>query len=411
MSADAARHRILFFAEAVSLAHVTRPLVLAKGLDADVWDIHFASAEAYSFCLDAQPFTRHHLHSIAPATFLRRLAGGTPLYTEGELRSYVERDLELLDELKPDMVAGDFRLSLAVSARLRKVPYLALTNAHWSPYSANHDFPFPEHPIARVFGISLAGWMFQRLRPMIFARHARPMNRVRAYYGMQAIPDLRNLYTDGDWTLYADTPGLVPTENLPPRHRYIGPLIWSPDIAKPDWWNALPPTRPVIYVTLGSTGQVSLLPEALAAMSDVDANLVVATAGRLAPAHLPANVRAAEFLPGLEAAMRSDLVICNGGSATVYQALSAGKPVVGVCSNMDQYLTMNCVAALGAGLLLRAGQASGTALRDAALNVLRNPRYAAAARGIAADFQRLHAPGEFSRITREALASPAAVMA
>ena len=404
MSANLTRHRILFFAEAVSLAHVTRPLVLAQGLDTAVWDIHFACADAYSFCLAAQPFTRHHVHSISPETFLQRLSSGSPLYTEAELRAYVECDLELLDKLKPDIVAGDFRLSLAVSARLRKIPYLALTNAHWSPYSANHNFPFPEHPTARLFGVGLAGWMFQRLRPMIFALHARPMNRVRAHYGMPAIADLRNLYTDGDWTLYADTPGLVPTENLPPRHRYIGPLIWSPDIARPDWWSALQLGRPTIYVTLGSTGQVLLLPEALAEMSDIDANLVVATAGRIDPAHLPAGVRAADYLPGLEAAARSDLVICNGGSATVYQALSAGKPVVGVCSNMDQYLTMNCVEAVGAGLLLRAGQTSGTALRDAALKVLGNPRYTAAARKTADDFLRLHAPGQFARITLEALA-------
>ncbi|NMG30299.1 glycosyltransferase [Aromatoleum evansii] len=404
-----ARRRALFFAEAVSLAHVTRPLTLASCLPRDEWDVHFASSNAYSFCLDAATFQRHRIESITPETFLQRLSAGAPLYAATELRSYVENDLELLDQLNPDIVIGDFRLSLAVSARLRKTRYLVLTNAHWSPYSARRAFPLPEHRSAHILGVPLASLMFRLLQPIIFKLHAKPMNQVRAHYGLEPIHDLRNLYTEGDWTLYADTPRLVPTQDLPTYHRYIGPLIWSPAIAKPTWWNDVNASKPTIYVTLGSTGLVSLLPEVLAAMSDVEANLLVATAGRLSLDRFPGNARVADYLPGLDAAARANLVICNGGSASVYQALSVGKPVLGICSNMDQFLTMSYVEAAGAGRMLRAGQANGRTLRNAALTLLHTQAYTSAAKAIAEDFKTFDASIEFQSVINDALEAPQTV--
>ena len=44
-------------------------------------------------------------------------------------------DLELIRRIEPDVVVGDFRLSLAVSAPMAGVPYIALANAYWSPFA------------------------------------------------------------------------------------------------------------------------------------------------------------------------------------------------------------------------------------------------------------------------------------
>ena len=55
----------------------------------------------------------------------------------------------MIREVEPDVVVGDFRLSLSVSARVAGVPYLAITNAYWSPY-ARQRFPLPELPVVRM---------------------------------------------------------------------------------------------------------------------------------------------------------------------------------------------------------------------------------------------------------------------
>lgn len=51
-------------------------------------------------------------------------------YAMRTLRKYVEADLRVLDEIAPDLVVGDLRISLSVSARLAGIPYIAIANAY-----------------------------------------------------------------------------------------------------------------------------------------------------------------------------------------------------------------------------------------------------------------------------------------
>jgi UDP:flavonoid glycosyltransferase YjiC (YdhE family) len=176
--------------------------------------------------------------------------------------------------------------------------------------------------------------------------------------------------------LYADIPEMVPTRNLPAHHRYIGPVLWSTKTPLPDWWNSLPADRPVIFLTLGSSGQAEILPMVLTALSRLPVTVIVATAGKIALADAPANAYITDYLPMDIATRRSCLVISNGGSLTVYQALSSGVPVLGLCSNMDQLLNMNSVEKMGAGITLRAAQVSATDLVVAVTAILNNPSYA-----------------------------------
>ena len=49
------------------------------------------------------------------------------------MRRDIGHDQALIEAVQPDVIIGDFRLSLAASARRAGVPYAALTNAYWSP--------------------------------------------------------------------------------------------------------------------------------------------------------------------------------------------------------------------------------------------------------------------------------------
>lgn len=377
--------RILFFAEAVSLAHVARPAALAASLGDD-WEIDIAAADRFDVCFAGKDWRRHRIDSITPAVFMRRLAQGTALYRREELEAYVEEDSRLMRAVRPDMVVGDFRLSLGVSARISGIPYLAIGNAHWSPWADIGSFPLPDITLARVLGPSLAQPVFRWFLGPAFRLHAAPLNAVRRSYGLAAYADVRSAYCDGDLMLYADTPGLVPTRDLPDRHQYIGPIVWSPTLPQPEWWNQLPGTR-LVYVTLGSTGRTELLPNALACLEEAGFATLVATAGRVDIRAIPGRRFVAPFLPGEAAAGKSDFVVCNGGSATAYQALSVGKPVLGLCSNLDQFLTMDCIARIGAGLGLRAGNAGFGELRDALRRLRDDPTYSERARRIEAEFR------------------------
>jgi len=137
----------------------------------------------------------------------------------------------------------------------------------------------------------------------------------------------------------------------------------------------VPRTRPLAYVTLGTSGRPELLSSVLWALNSLGIGALVSTAGRSTPANLPDHTWIAPYLPGLSAAGRADLVVCNGGSATVYQAFAAGAPVLGIPNNLDQYLMMEYVQRYGAGESLRAGEASIPALRRITKLMVQSSRY------------------------------------
>lgn len=376
--------RVLFVAEAVSLAHVARPAALAESLGPE-WEVSFASADQFAICLEGTNFHRHHIASISPPAFMRRLESGSPLYRRRELEAYVEDDLRVLREANPDIVVGDFRLSLNVSARLARIPYLAICNAYWSPWSTIDSIPLPDIRLTRVLGPALASPLFRLGYPFAFRLHALPLDAVRRAHGLAPLQDLRHAYTDADWTLYADTPVLVPTRNLPSQHRYIGPILWSPHMPLPDWWEQLP-ERPLVYVTLGSSGRAALLPTVLETLEEAGIATLVATAGRAEVASVPGRRYVSAYLPGEAACARADFVVCNGGSPTAYQALSRGKPVLGLCSNLDQFLAMNGIERAGAGFALRASTADAISIGERVRRLRDEPAYAIAARKVQEEF-------------------------
>ena len=327
------RPKILFVAEAVTLAHFARILTLANMLDSSEYEVVIASDPRF-IQLEA-PLNCQFIpvYSIPSAQFAQALAQGKPLYDAKTLAGYVEEDLSLLDNIKPDLVIGDFRLSLAVSAPLRKIPYANIVNAYWSPY-ADTVYPVPDIPLTRMLGVKIGQKLFDLVRPFAFALHARPINHVRRQYGQPSSgTDLRNVYSWGNYTLYPDIPELVPTSNLPANHRYIGPVLWSTKSSLPEWWDNLPQDKPIIFLTLGSSGRTDSLPMVLEALSQLPVTVIATTSGKLAEKKFLANVYLADFLPVDLATQRSQLVISNGGSLTAYQALTSGVPMIGLCEH------------------------------------------------------------------------------
>ena len=373
--------RILFIAEAVSLAHVARPLALAMALDPARHAVFFASDPRFNALLGALPFPMRPLESIDSNRFFSALANGTPIYDLPTLRRYVMDDLELISAVRPHLVVGDFRLSLSVSARLTR-----------------QRFPLPAHPLAQLLGVSTAQALFRLVRPIVFALHARPLNRLRREHGLPSLgSDLRRVYTDADHTLYADVPEFLDLPVLPAHHHFLGPLLWSPKVPLPGWWEELPGDRPLIYVTLGSSGLHRALPPIIDALAGLPVAAMVATAGVTLRNH-PENIFITNYLPGEAAVARAQLVICNGGSPTSQQALAAGVPILGIASNLDQFLNMQAVEAHGAGLCLRADRAMPADIRRTTTALLENPAFRDSARKLADIFSSYDSGQRFSEL-------------
>lgn len=395
--------KILFISEAVSLAHVARPSVLASALAPDKFDIHFASNGQYSLCHDGQPWTHHHLPSISSPVFLKRLAAGNPLYSLAELAHYIKDDLDLISAVKPDLIVGDFRLSLGISARHADLPLYTITNAHWSPYYLQQTIPSPDLAIAKFIGHQLFGKLFNLAWPLASYIHVLAANRLRHLYHLPDYESLNEYYCDGDLVMYADTPRLVPLSGAPGNHLHIGPIIWSPTATQlPTWWATLAESseRP-IYATLGTTGKADLLPDVIAACRHIGVKCLAATAGRNNLTSSPPWMYAETFLPGSEAAGIASLVVCNGGSATAHQALAQGKPVLGICSNLDQLKTMESLEHAGVGKTMRASRAQHKTIAENIAQIISTRCYSDTAKTIATEFTHWNSKTRFLTLVEQ----------
>jgi len=182
-----------------------------------------------------------------------------------------------------------------------------------------------------------------------------------------------------------------PRSDMPANLHFTGPLSTTVSAAPlPDWWSDLDGSRPVVHVTQGTVANFDydqVIAPTLSALADEDVLIVVATGGRpldtLPP--LPANARAATYLPYDELLPRTSVYVTNGGYGGVQYALRYGVPIVATGGKEDKPEVGARVAWSGVGRRIRTERPSPRALRRNILAVLNDPRYRQASQRIAAD--------------------------
>jgi UDP:flavonoid glycosyltransferase YjiC (YdhE family) len=181
-----------------------------------------------------------------------------------------------------------------------------------------------------------------------------------------------------------------PRSDAPPILHFAGPVSATGSAApKPDWWGELDGSRPVVHVTQGTIGNKDfgqLVGPTLAALADEDVLVAVATGGRpletLPP--LPANARAAEYLPYDDLLPRTAVYVTNGGYGGVNYALRYGVPIVVTGGQEDKPEVAARVKWSGVGRRIRTDTPTPSQVRRAVRAVLDDPRYRTAATGMAA---------------------------
>jgi MGT family glycosyltransferase len=188
-----------------------------------------------------------------------------------------------------------------------------------------------------------------------------------------------------------------PLSDAPPEHHFAGPLSAVGSQAPlPDWWAELDGSCPVVHVTQGTVANFDYdqaIAPTLRALAGEDVLVVVATGGRpldtLPP--LPANARAATYMPYDELLPRTAVYVTNGGYGGVQYALRYGVPIVATGGKEDKPEVGARVAWTGVGRRIRSEHPSPRAMHRDILAVLNQPRYREASQRIAADMAA--APG------------------
>ena len=387
------------------MAHFVRPLVLADSLDTAQYEIYFYAPARFFPYLQRKSFILGELHTMPGERFLANIGKGAPPFPTDVIREYVKRDCELIRSIGPDLIIGDMRPSLPISARLEGACCAVIMNAYWSPYAKRRSI-IPSIPLTRIVPPHFLGPLYRLTEPLAFAIHVGQMNRVRKEFGIPPLPgDLGVMYTEADHVLYPDVPEFVPTFGLPKNHHYVGMCQWAPPMAEPAWWKRMEDDpRPKALIALGSSGAVRALPALLRALSRLSVSAVLATSGREMPASA-AGMYVADLLPLTETAAKCNIAVSHGGSSGVYPAIAAGTPVLGIPSNADQQLSAAVLAESGAGLAVRVEEAGEKRVLGALERLLSEPPFRLAAQRWAAVFGRYESGALFRKFVDEALSA------
>lgn len=391
--------KILVISEFLSLSHLARPLALAEILANNQHQVILgASSRAKKFIPSKTKYSFIALQSTNPTRFLKRLKFGLPLITYSDLSRSLKEDLRILQEIRPDVVVGDFRWSLSVSSKKLGIPYFAITNAHLSPKSGLKPF-LPHHVILSKFGTCFLKACFVLLRPLVFALHSFPMVLFRWVHKQKTLGwDNLSNHCQGDLTLFADCPNLFRELERRPSDRFIGPLIWEPEMTLPSWWPTINRTKKIVYVNLGSTGEVTVLKTIVEAVASLDVQVLVATAGRCEFEENYKNVFVSDYLPGSKCCELADLAITNGGSLSGYQALVHETPILGIPGHFDAGMFMQVIEKNVCGLIQLPDQVSEVSIKEKVSSLLEDKKVSTSVRKIAKQCRSISTSAEMETL-------------
>lgn len=380
--------KILFFGESLSLTHIVRPLMLAEESLRRGYSTVFACDEPYVAMLSPEVRSvRVGIQSVPSKVMFRRIAVGKPAFDDKTLQSYVEAELKLIRMIKPDLVVGDFRLSLLLSCRLLNVPYLNLTNIHWRPGIVER-FPLPELARLSFLPHPFKSWLFEQCLPFSFRLHCRSFHRIARRFGAYfEIKTLLQLYTSGDFVFYFDAPFLWGNPLLRVNETFVGPMLWS--MPGGNMGAELPTDRPLVYVCMGSSGRADLVGRLLKVLSEFPVNVALSTANRDITYSKSNQIFCFKEASAESIIKKAAFTISHGGTAQSHLSVSLGVPVLAIPNNLDMYLSMIPLVKAGAGIVIRSDRLNDSVLRTGIEALLKDPQFARRSRALSGSLQQL----------------------
>lgn len=200
--------------------------------------------------------------------------------------------------------------------------------------------------------------------------------------------------------LHPSIPGLeYPRSDLPDNVHFVGrlPSDSGPSTPLPPWFEELKSAPAVVHVTQGTVAnaQPHLIAPTLEALAHEDVLLVLTSGGRplesLRLGALPANVRAAAFVPHAQLLPHTHVMLTNGGFGGVQIALAHGVPLGVAGASEEKPEVAARVAYAGAGIDLKSARPSPRAIRMAVRALLHAPHYRARAQELADEYARYDA--------------------
>jgi UDP:flavonoid glycosyltransferase YjiC (YdhE family) len=342
-----------------ALSHISRPLLVVRELRKRGHEIVFAGESPKVSFIEKEGFHVIPLHEPNPDVLLGNIRKRRLRFVNGaEVEKMVDADLALFKEVNPDMVLTDGRFSAPLSTGIARIRHVAIVNASSTPYRAVPYVPFFEWMPSSIFGRrrlrAILDTVNLRLEMAIFDNMLNIFKKMTKKYKLEKIVTATACLTGKDMTLLPDIPEYFPSRDLPENYHYIGPLTWHGNIPLPSWWPPENIHRPLVYITMGTTGLSDFFRKVYDLVRASGISAIITSGGQAVGLETIGGIIYVEDFINGDAVMEAcDVVVCHGGNGTIYQALRHGRPIIGIPTLADQQYNMRRVQALGVGKTLR----------------------------------------------------------
>lgn len=335
----------LFFSIEAGIAHMTRSLSIAEELEIRGHRVVFAVHES------RQKIVRERgIETISVAIFLDKpdMKSISKFRDVTYLFEIIKSEIKVINDIKPDVIVVDFRLTSTVSAAISQVPTVFITGSGGLPYGCylpNPGYPMLLHKLT-VKVIQKIIWLAKK--PYLEALY-------KCYVTLGGKLNTTELFTRMIY-IVPEFSGYLPPVDDSLKINYVGPIFWPGfDQYKPKWLDKISPDGKTVYLSFGGTGyDAGKLVDLSQIFTDSGYRVIISASIIADVTAFPKNPQlfVARFLPGSLACSKVDVVVCHGGYGTMMQAVLNSKPVVSIPFNPDQLLHGLRLQELGMGKCL-----------------------------------------------------------
>lgn len=397
------------------LAHTTRAIEIGKHLRNSGYDVVYAGPKKYVDLAKNYGFEKHDLIDFNPE-YILACVKETTLYFHSikTLYDFLNWEFEIYDKIKPSAIISDSRFSVKISTKIKNIPLISVTNSQWTKYSGikrklpnNHKIVLSLRKfISKDMTEKILDFLMPYLTRLYSAVCLRPYNYHLRRFGIRRLENIEEIW-EGDLTLIADIPEFAPIIDKPENFHLIGPIFWkdNKDNEVPNWLNNLNREKPIIYLTMGSSGEKSVFKKIINVLSNTEYQVVISTGEIVKKEEINQfkNIFVEDYLAGNKIIEIADCVIFHGGSGTLYQALSEGTPLIGIANHFEQEWNINRLVELGLGLKLDKESFTEGDLLDAINKILKEKKFKESAEKIKAVINNSNSVENATRVIYEFL--------
>jgi len=265
---------------------------------------------------------------------------GLDFISEEDLEKFVNLEVDLLEELKPDAVITGFRPSMSISTKMAKIPLVWVLSAVCSDMyyekelAAPFMFIYKHAPILKLIP--------KKIRKSLFKKAAlnntikiKSWNAVMKKLNLGAFRNTLNVVR-GDFNIMSDASELFPEfGELKPYYSFCGPLIFDSKIEMPQSVKDYKRKngRSIVFFAMGSSGDPEIFKSIIASFDGQGFDVFAASTNiidRDSIPFIPQNVIVEKMYPADEVTAMADVAVIHGGQGTVYTTVMAGTPFVGI---------------------------------------------------------------------------------